>query len=49
MIVYGLERDQVERIACETAVQLAYRRQGEVITETKKVDSTEHTHIVDII
>jgi hypothetical protein len=33
VIVYGLDRDLVERIASETAVQLAYRRQGEVITE----------------
>jgi hypothetical protein len=34
VIVYGLERDLVERITCEAAVHLAYRRQGEVITET---------------
>jgi hypothetical protein len=33
VIVYGLERDLLERIACETAVQLACQRQGEVITE----------------
>ena len=34
VIVYGLDRDLVERIASETAVHLASRRQGEVITET---------------
>jgi hypothetical protein len=34
VIVYGLNRDLVERIAFETATDLASRRQGEVITET---------------
>jgi hypothetical protein len=34
VIVYGLEHDLLERIADDTAVRLAYRRQGEVITET---------------
>ncbi len=33
VIVYGLESDLLERIACDTAVHLASRRQGEVITE----------------
>ncbi len=43
VIVYGLERDLVERITYELAVQLAYRRQGKVIIETKKIDSLAHT------
>jgi hypothetical protein len=34
VIVYGLDRDLVERIASETAVQIACQRQGEVIIET---------------
>lgn len=34
VIVYGLDRDLVERIASEAAVHLAQRSRGEVITET---------------
>jgi hypothetical protein len=34
VIVYGLDRDLVERIASETAIQIACQREGEVIIET---------------
>ncbi len=34
VIVYGLARNLLERITCETAVQLAKRWQGEVAIET---------------
>jgi hypothetical protein len=33
VIIYGIERDLLERVACETAAHLAYRSQGEVIIE----------------